>query len=71
MKKRLQVINILAVLLAVACFTPFLIPKGVYTPMLFGLPYTLWLGILVTIAFIILTWIAAGLYKKIEEEEGV
>ena len=69
MKKRLRVINLLAIALTVAVFTPLLIPKGVYTPMLFGLPYTLWLGVLVTIIFIILTWQAARAYTKLEEEE--
>lgn len=69
MKKKLRVINALAVILAIAVFTPLLIPKGVYLPMLFGLPYTLWMGILVTIVFIILTWCSAVLYKAMEEEE--
>ena len=69
MKKKLQVVNALAVILAIAVFTPLLIPKGVYLPMLFGLPYTLWMGVLVTIVFIILTWCSAVLYKAMEEEE--
>ncbi len=69
MKKRLRVINILAVILAITVFTPLLVPKGVYTPMVLGLPYTLWLGVLVTVIFIILTWQAARAYAKLEEEE--
>jgi hypothetical protein len=69
MKKKIQVVNALAVILAIAVFTPLLLPKGVYLPMLFGLPYTLWMGILATILFIILTWCSAVMYKKMEEEE--
>jgi len=69
MKKRLLVINFLALALTIAVFTPFLTPKGVYQPMLFGLPYTLWMGVLVTLVFVVLTWQAAIVYKKVEEEE--
>ncbi len=69
MKKRLRVINILVLILAIAVFTPLLIPAGTYLPMLFGLPYTLWLGVLVTILFILLTWRAARAYTKMEKEE--
>ena len=69
MKKRLRVINILAVILTITVFTPLLVPKGVYTPMVLGLPYTLWLGVLFTVIFIILTWQAARAYAKLEQEE--
>ena len=68
MKRRLLIINLLALALTIAVFTPFLTPKEVYQPMLFGLPYTLWMGVVVTIIFIILTWQAAVTYKKVEEE---
>jgi hypothetical protein len=69
MKKRLLIINCMALALTIAVFTPFLTPKGVYRPMLLGLPYTLWMGVLVTIIFVILTWQASVAYKKVEEEE--
>ena len=69
MKRRLLIINLFALALTIAVFTPFLTPKDVYRPMLFGLPYTLWMGVLVTIVFVILTWQAARAYKKVEEEE--
>jgi len=69
MKKKLRVINILAVVLAITVFTPLVIPSGTYLPMLFGLPYTLWLGVLVTVVFILLTWQAARAYTKMENEE--
>jgi hypothetical protein len=58
----------LAVLLTISVFTPLVIPEARFQPMLFGLPYTLWVGILVTIIYIILTWQAATIYKKMEEE---
>ncbi|HWB27920.1 MAG TPA: hypothetical protein VG738_20750 [Chitinophagaceae bacterium] len=69
MKKRLLVINFLALALTIAVFTPLLTPPGMYRPELLGLPYTLWMGVLVTIIFIILTWQAAIAYRKVEEDE--
>ena len=69
MKRRLLIINSFALALTIAVFTPFLTPKGVYKPELFGLPYTLWMGVIVTLVFVVLTWQAALVYKKVEEEE--
>lgn len=49
-----------AILLSVSVFTPLVIPKSVFTPQLFGLPYTLWMGMIVYGVFMIL--IASGVY---------
>jgi uncharacterized membrane protein len=49
-----------AIILSIIVFTPLVIPEGVYLPGLFGLPYTLWMGMCVYGAFIIL--IVAGVY---------
>ena len=57
-----------AVFLAVLSFTPLVIPMGQYEPRLAGLPYTLWVGILVAIAFVVLTYAAGRLYPV--EEAG-
>ena len=40
--------------LAVLSFSPLVIPNGVLTPLLFGMPRTLWAGILISIGFIII-----------------
>ncbi len=49
-----------AILLSVIVFTPLVIPKAVFMPQLFGLPYTLWMGMMVYAGFMIL--IATGVY---------
>lgn len=51
-----------AVLLAVVSFTPFVIPDGRFRPTVAGLPYTLWTGILVTVGFVVLTFVATRCY---------
>lgn len=51
-----------AVLLTVLTFTPLVIPHGVYQPELFGMPYTLWMTILVTILYVVLTFIGTKVH---------
>ncbi len=46
-----------AVFLSILTFTPVIIPYHTFKPELMGIPYTLWTGILLMIAFIIVTWI--------------
>lgn len=51
-----------AFVLSVLTFTPLVIPSGVYTPTVLGLPYTLWTGILMTVALVLLTFAAGQVY---------
>ncbi|PHN06293.1 hypothetical protein [Flavilitoribacter nigricans] len=48
----------LAILLMVLAFSPVFIPTGVFEPKLFGMPYTLWSGIAVCIAMVLITYVA-------------
>jgi len=50
------------VLLTIITFTPLVIPQGVYQPELFGTPYTLWLTILITIGYVVLTFIGTKVH---------
>lgn len=51
-----------AFVLSVLTFTPLVIPAGVHTPIVLGLPYTLWTGILLTVALVLLTFVAGQVY---------
>ncbi len=53
---------VVAILLSVLSFTSLVIPKGIYKPMLFGIPYTLWTGFLVTVGLVLLTYIATTVH---------
>ena len=55
------------ILLTCVTYTPLVIPYGVYRPMLFGIPYTLWLGILITFGMVLLTFLAARTHPQQEE----
>lgn len=50
------------ILLSVLTFTPLVIPSGTYRPTVLGVPYTLWVGILLTVALVLLTYGATQFY---------
>jgi hypothetical protein len=57
--------------IAVLGYTPLMIPKGVYKPMILGIPYSLWLSFLLTVLLVILTFIGSRVHpgsNKYEEE---
>lgn len=58
----------IAVLLSVLTFTPLIIPEGRYRPELLGMPYTLWSGILIMIAFILDTLVAIFVHPGNEND---
>lgn len=58
-----------AILLAVLTLTPLVIPAGVATPLLGGVPRTLWAGILIAIAFVVLTFIGSRVHPAMNTEE--
>ncbi len=61
---------VLAVLLSVATFTPLVIPPGKSAPFLFSFPYTLWTGFLVSVLFVLLTWIGTRVHPGSKQESG-
>ncbi|MEM8965869.1 MAG: hypothetical protein AAF223_00765 [Bacteroidota bacterium] len=58
------------VLLSVITFTPLVIPAGVYEPMLFGLPYTLWVTFLIMILFVVITYIGTRVHPGRNDEDA-
>ncbi len=58
-----------AILLSIVAFTPLVIPAGVYKPMLFGIPYTLWTGFLVTVALVTITFIGTRVHPGLHDGE--
>lgn len=49
-------------LLSGVAFTPLVIPSGEIQPLVFGMPRTLWAGILVTGLLVLLTFAATRVY---------
>jgi hypothetical protein len=54
--------------LSIVVFTPLVIPAGTYRPMVGGIPYTLWIGILITVALVVLTFYATQFYPPEGDE---
>ena len=64
-----DIVRICLVITSILVFTPLIIPPGKSTPELFGLPYTLWVGILVYIIFITLIIIGISVHSKLYRED--
>jgi hypothetical protein len=60
---------VLVVILVVLGYTPLMIPRDVYKPMLLGIPYSLWTSILATVALVVLTFIGAKVHPGSDKEE--
>ncbi|HMQ64015.1 MAG TPA: hypothetical protein PKE06_25245 [Flavilitoribacter sp.] len=70
-KKNLwTLVRILFLLLTILTFTPFVIPKGVFKPELLGMPYTLWMGILINLLMVALVWWGTRIHPGREESES-
>jgi len=64
---RICIILVLAFI--VLGYTPLMIPYGIYKPMIFGIPYTLWTSFLITLALVVLTYIGAKVHPGRDEGE--
>jgi hypothetical protein len=68
-KKRIWNVCVISVIIIIIItFSPLVTAKGKINPSLFGLPYTLWMGIILTIALVIITYIGGNAVTN--EEEG-
>lgn len=68
-KRIWKIVRIAIFGISILVFTPLVIPKGVYTPELFGMPYTLWVGMVVYVSFLSLILIGVSVHSKIFKEE--
>lgn len=56
------------IIISILVFTPIITSYGEYNPELFGMPYTLWTGMLVYILLISLNIIGVSVHSKIYKE---
>ncbi|MFY0651840.1 MAG: hypothetical protein JXQ96_07390 [Cyclobacteriaceae bacterium] len=56
------------ILVSILTFTSMVIPMGSYQPMLGGVPFTLWMGILVVSVLVLLTYIGTKVHPGNGEE---
>ena len=58
-----------AVLLTIVTFTPLVIPAGEYRPTLLGMPYTLWMTVLITALYVVLTYIGTRVHPGRNDDD--
>lgn len=51
-----------ALLLCAASVSPWGAPTGTFQPEIYGIPYTLWMGFVITVALVALTYVATRVY---------
>jgi hypothetical protein len=68
-KKYWNACVIAVIVIMVAGYTPIMIPKGVYNPMLLGIPYSLWTSFLATVVLVALTYLGSRFHPGNDEEE--
>ena len=49
-------------ILILLTFTSLITPKGIHKPELFGMPYTLWVGIIEALILVGITWIGTKVH---------
>ena len=59
-----------ATLLTIVAFTPLVIPMGVYQPMIWGIPRTLWAGIVVYIFMVAVTYLGTRVHPENTANKG-
>ncbi|MEM1134342.1 MAG: hypothetical protein AAGI07_00785 [Bacteroidota bacterium] len=57
-----RICQALAMLLMLATFSPWVISSGTFEPSVMGLPYSLWIGILISILLVLLTFWATKIH---------
>ena len=62
------IVKIVIVLITISVFTPLVTPYRDSTPELFGMPYTLWVGMLVYVLLVSLIIIGINVHSKIFKE---
>ncbi len=70
-KKRLywNISCIAALVLCIITFTPLVIPQGVSSPKLGGVPYSLWTSFIITVLLVVLTFIGTRVHPGMHKEE--
>ncbi len=63
-KSLLRVLDVLAILLCIATFSPLVIPQNEASPYLLGIPYTMWMGFFVSVLFVVLAYLVSIIYKE-------
>ncbi len=60
----LRILDVVALLLVIATFSPIVIPPRVADPFLLGIPYTMWMAFIVSVLFVFLAYLVSLVNKE-------
>jgi len=60
---------ITVVVMAILTFTPVVTPVGKASPEVFGMPYTMWMGLLWTMLLVVITYIGTKVHPGFRDEQ--
>jgi uncharacterized membrane protein len=63
-KKIIRILDLLAIICFIATFTPLVTPEQKSHPFLLGIPFTMWMGLIVSILFVVLTYFVSLINKQ-------
>jgi len=68
-KSLLVILDVMAIGLAIATFSPLIIPANQSNPSVMGIPFTLWASFLISILFVILAYLVSYVNKEQEDAD--
>ncbi|WP_149276859.1 hypothetical protein [Pareuzebyella sediminis] len=60
----IRILDSLAIIVFIASFSPLVIPENESAPYMFGIPYTMWMGLFVSILYVVLAYAVSTLNKE-------
>lgn len=63
-KLLLKGLDVLAILLCITTFSPLVIPQNETGPFLMGIPYTMWMGFVISVLFVVLAFLVSFINKE-------
>lgn len=63
-KRLLLILDLVAIGLVIATFSPLIIPANESNPSVFGIPFTLWASFLISVLFVFLAYLVSLVNKE-------
>ena len=60
----IKILDLLALLVFIASFSPLVLPPHQLDPKFLKIPYTMWMGFAVSVVFVLLAYAVSLVYKK-------
>ena len=61
---KIWIIDVLVIFVSIATFTSLVIPPNTSTPTLWGIPFTMWMGFVISVLLVLFTYMARIIQQK-------